>query len=38
MRYFTAAEVDAALDFASLVDALADAFKGDFFAPNAITT
>ena len=33
MRYFTAAEVDAALDFGSLVDALADAFKGDFFAP-----
>ena len=33
MRYFTAAEIDAALDFGSLVEALADAFKGDFFAP-----
>ena len=33
MRYFTAAEIDAALDFDALVDALADAFKGDFCAP-----
>ncbi len=33
MRYFTAAEIDSALDCSSLVDALADAFKGDFVAP-----
>jgi len=33
MRHFTAAEVDAALDFPSLIDALADAFRGGFHAP-----
>ena len=33
MRHFAAAEVDAALDFPSLIDALADAFRGGFHAP-----
>ena len=33
MRYFTAAEIDAALDFPTLVDALSEAFQGDFHAP-----
>jgi ornithine cyclodeaminase/alanine dehydrogenase-like protein (mu-crystallin family) len=33
MRHFTAAEVDAALDFPSLIDALAEAFRGGFHAP-----
>lgn len=33
MRHFAAAEIDAALDFPSLVDALADAFRGGFHAP-----
>ena len=33
MRHFAAAEIDAALDFPSLVDALADAFRGGFRAP-----
>jgi ornithine cyclodeaminase/alanine dehydrogenase-like protein (mu-crystallin family) len=33
MRHFTAAEVDSALDFPSLIDALAAAFRGGFHAP-----
>ena len=33
MKQFTAAEIDAALDFDSLVDALIEAFQGDFVAP-----
>jgi ornithine cyclodeaminase len=33
MRHFTAAEIDAALDFPSLIDALAEAFRGGFHAP-----
>ncbi len=33
MRHFAAAEVDAALDFPSLIDALAEAFRGGFHAP-----
>lgn len=33
MRHFTAAEVDAALDFPSLIDALATSFRGGFHAP-----
>jgi ornithine cyclodeaminase len=33
MRHFAAAEVDAALDFPSLIDALAEAFRGGFQAP-----
>jgi ornithine cyclodeaminase/alanine dehydrogenase-like protein (mu-crystallin family) len=33
MRHFTAAEVEAALDFPSLIDALAEAFRGGFHAP-----
>jgi len=33
MRHFTAAEVDAALDFPALVDALAASFRGGFHAP-----
>jgi len=33
MRHFTAAEIDAALDFPSLVDALAESFRGGFIAP-----
>jgi ornithine cyclodeaminase len=33
MRHFAAAEIDAALDFPSLVDALAQAFRGGFHAP-----
>jgi len=33
MRHFAAAEIDAALDFPSLIDALAEAFRGGFHAP-----
>jgi ornithine cyclodeaminase len=33
MRHFAAAEVDAALDFPSLIDALAESFRGGFHAP-----
>ena len=33
MRHFAAAEIDAALDFPSLIDALAEAFRGGFQAP-----
>jgi len=33
MRHIAAAEVDAALDFPSLIDALAEAFRGGFQAP-----
>ncbi|HEY1942154.1 MAG TPA: ornithine cyclodeaminase family protein [Roseiarcus sp.] len=33
MRHFTAADVDAALDFPSLIDTLAEAFRGGFHAP-----
>jgi ornithine cyclodeaminase len=33
MRHIDAAEVDAALDFPSLIDALAEAFRGGFQAP-----
>jgi ornithine cyclodeaminase len=33
MRHFTAPQVDAALDFPSLIDALAEAFRGGFVAP-----
>ncbi len=33
MRHFAAAEIDAALDFPSLVDSLAEAFRGGFTAP-----
>ena len=33
MRHFAAAEIDAALDFPSLIDALARAFRGGFHAP-----
>jgi len=33
MRHFTAAEVDAALDFPSLIDALSESFRGGFHAP-----
>ncbi len=33
MRHFSAAEIDAALDFPSLIDALAEAFRGGFHAP-----
>jgi ornithine cyclodeaminase/alanine dehydrogenase-like protein (mu-crystallin family) len=33
VRHFTAAEIDAALDFPSLIDALAAAFRGGFHAP-----
>ena len=33
MRYFTAAEIDAALTFPTLVDALAEAFRGRYVAP-----
>ncbi|MGD1035741.1 MAG: ornithine cyclodeaminase family protein [Roseiarcus sp.] len=33
MRHFTAAEIDAALDFPSLIDALEEAFRGGFHAP-----
>ncbi|THD47217.1 MAG: ornithine cyclodeaminase family protein [Bradyrhizobium sp.] len=33
MRHFTAPEIDAALDFPSLIDALAEAFRGGFQAP-----
>ena len=33
MRFFSAADIDAALDFPSLVDALGDAFRGGFVRP-----
>ena len=33
MRHFAAAEIDAALDFPSLIDTLAEAFRGGFHAP-----
>jgi ornithine cyclodeaminase len=33
MRHFTAADVDAALDFPSLIDALAEGFRGGLHAP-----
>jgi len=33
MRHFTAAEIDAALDFPSLIDALSESFRGGFHAP-----
>jgi ornithine cyclodeaminase len=33
MRHFTAAEIDAALDFPALIEALAEAFRGGFHAP-----
>jgi ornithine cyclodeaminase len=33
MRHFAAAEIDAALDFPSLIDAIAEAFRGGFHAP-----
>ena len=33
MRHFSAADIDAALDFPSLIDALAEAFRGGFHAP-----
>jgi ornithine cyclodeaminase len=33
MRHFTAGEIDAALDFPSLIDALGEAFRGGFHAP-----
>jgi ornithine cyclodeaminase len=33
MRHFTAADVDSALDFPSLIDALAASFRGGFHAP-----
>jgi ornithine cyclodeaminase/alanine dehydrogenase-like protein (mu-crystallin family) len=33
MRHFAAAEVDAALDFPSLIETLAEAFRGGFHAP-----
>ncbi len=33
MRHFTAAEIDAALDFPSLIDALGETFRGGFHAP-----
>jgi ornithine cyclodeaminase len=33
MRHFAAAEIDAALDFPALIDALAEAFRGGFHAP-----
>ena len=32
-RFFSASDIDAALDFPSLVDALAEAFRGGFLAP-----
>ena len=32
-RFFSASDIDAALDFPSLADALADAFRGGFVAP-----
>jgi ornithine cyclodeaminase len=34
MRYFAAADIDAALTFPALVDALAEAFRGGFVAPS----
>ena len=37
MRHFAAAEIDAALDFPSLIDALAEAIRGGFMRPSAIT-
>ncbi len=33
MRHFTATEIDAALDFPALIEALAEAFRGGFHAP-----
>jgi ornithine cyclodeaminase len=33
MRHFTAGEIDAALDFPALINALAEAFRGGFHAP-----
>jgi ornithine cyclodeaminase len=33
MRFFTAAEIDAALDFPTLIDALREAMRGGFIAP-----
>jgi ornithine cyclodeaminase len=33
MRHFTAGEIDAALDFPTLIDALGEAFRGGFHAP-----
>jgi ornithine cyclodeaminase/alanine dehydrogenase-like protein (mu-crystallin family) len=33
MRHFTAAEIDAALDFPALIDALSESFRGGFHAP-----
>ncbi len=33
MRHFSAAEIDAALDFPALIDALAESFRGGFHAP-----
>jgi ornithine cyclodeaminase len=33
MRHFTAGEIDAALDFPTLIDAVSEAFRGGFHAP-----
>jgi hypothetical protein len=37
MRFFPAEDVDAALDFPSLIEALSQAMSGGFVAPRPIT-